>query len=64
VALFPSSGQQTRSDPSKAVLNTTAKTGARALESKLSYRTINVPDESRIPELLVTRDGAPVDPAE
>jgi len=63
-ALFLQADSQTRSDPSKAVLNTTAKNRARALEPRLSYLTINVPDESRIPELLVTRDGAPVDPAE
>src|SRR5204862_1628176 len=42
----------------------TAKNRARALESRLSYLTINVPDESRIPELVVTRDGTPVDQAE
>lgn len=63
-ALFLQADSQTRSDPSRAVMNTTAKNRARALESKLSYLTINVPDESRIPELVVTRDGAPVDPAE
>ncbi|TMQ19259.1 MAG: hypothetical protein E6J91_06505 [Deltaproteobacteria bacterium] len=63
-ALFLQADSQTRADPSKAVLNTTAKNRARALEPKLSYLTINVPDESRIPELVVTRDGAPVDQAE
>jgi hypothetical protein len=63
-ALFLQADSQTRSDPSKAVLNKTAKTRARALESKLSYLTINVPDESRIPELVVLRDGQPVDQAE
>ncbi|HEY0481597.1 MAG TPA: hypothetical protein VGD37_28970 [Kofleriaceae bacterium] len=63
-ALFLQADSQTRSDPSKAVLNTTAKNRARSLEPKLSYLTINVPDESRIPELLVTRDGAAVDQAE
>jgi hypothetical protein len=63
-ALFLQADSQTRSDPTKAVLNTTAKRRARALESRLSYLTINVPDESRIPELVVSRDGAPVDPAE
>ena len=63
-ALFLQADSQTRADPTKAVLNTTAKHRARALESRLSYLTINVPDESRIPELVVTRDGAPVDPAE
>src|SRR5690349_16582572 len=63
-ALFLQADSQTRSDPSKATLNVTAKNRARALEPKLSYLTINVPDESRIPDLVVSRDGAPVDPAE
>ena len=63
-ALFLQADSQTRSDPSKAALNTTAKKRAIALESKLSYLTINVPDESRVPELVVTRDGTPVDQAE
>ena len=63
-ALFLQADSQTRSDPTKAALNTTAKNRARALEPRLSYLTINVPDESRIAELAVTRDGAPVDPAE
>jgi hypothetical protein len=63
-ALFLQADSQTRSDPAKQMLNTTAKTRAIALEPKLSYLTINVPDESRIPELVVTRDGTPVDAAE
>ena len=63
-ALFLQADSQTRNDASKAALNTTAKRRAQALEPKLSYLTINVPDESRIPELVVLRDGAPVDPAE
>lgn len=63
-ALFLQADSQTRSDPKKAALNTTAKRRAHALEARLSYLTINVPDESRIPDLVVTRDGAPVDPAE
>src|SRR5215468_9695329 len=63
-ALFLQADSQTRSDPAKAALNTTAKRRAHALESRMSYLTINVPDESRIPDLVVTRDGAPVDPAE
>jgi hypothetical protein len=63
-ALFLQADSQTRSDPAKAALNTTAKRRAHGLESRLSYLTINVPDESRIPDLVVTRDGAPVDPAE
>lgn len=63
-ALFLQADSQTRADPSKAALNTTAKRRAHALEARLAYLTINVPDESRIPDLVVTRDGAPVDPAE
>src|SRR5262249_9192505 len=63
-ALFLQADSQTRPEPTKAPLNVTAKTRARALEPKLSYLTINVPDESRIPDLVVSRDGAPVDPAE
>lgn len=63
-ALFLQADSQTRADPTKAALNTTAKRRAHALEARLSYLTINVPDESRIPDLVVTRDGAPVDPAE
>jgi hypothetical protein len=63
-ALFLQADSQTRTDPSKAVLNKTAKTRALALEPRMSYLTINVPDESRIAELVVTRDGAPVDQAE
>jgi hypothetical protein len=63
-ALFLQADSQTRSDPSKATLNVTAKNRARALEPRMSYLTINVPDESRIPDLAVSRDGAPVDPAE
>src|SRR5215470_7421371 len=63
-ALFLQADSQSRPDPSKAALNKTAKTRAHSLESKLSYLTINVPDESRIPELVVTRDGVPIDPVE
>jgi hypothetical protein len=63
-ALFLQADSQTRSDPARAALNTTARRRARALEARLSYLTINVPDESRIPDLMVTRDGASVDPAE
>ena len=63
-ALFLQAESQTRTDPKQAMLNTTAKTRELQLEPRMSYLTINVPDESRIPELVVTRDGVPVDPAE
>jgi hypothetical protein len=63
-ALFLAAESQTRGDPAKAAMNATAKTRAAALESRLSYLTINVPDDSRVPDLAVTRDGETVDPAE
>jgi hypothetical protein len=63
-ALFLQADSQTRSDPTKAALNTTAKTRALGLEPRLSYLTINVPDDSRVAGLVVLRDGAAVDPAE
>src|SRR5687767_3933971 len=62
-ALFLQADSQTRADPKLATLNTTAKTRALALEPRLSYLTINVPDESRVADLVVTRDGQPVDAA-
>jgi hypothetical protein len=43
-------------------LNNTAKTRAAALEPRLSYLTINVPDEVRIEGLVVLRDGVQIDP--
>jgi hypothetical protein len=63
-ALFLAAESQTRGDAAKAAMNTSAKTRAAALEPRLSYLTINVPDESRVPDLVVTRDGTAVDPAE
>lgn len=43
-------------------LNNTAKTRAATLEPRLSYLTINVPDEVRIEGLVVLRDGVQIDP--
>lgn len=43
-------------------LNNTAKGRAGALESRLSYLTINVPDEVRVEGLVVLRDGVQIDP--
>jgi hypothetical protein len=42
----------------------TAHRRAVALEGRLSYLTINVPDESRVEGLLVTRDGVEIDSAQ
>lgn len=63
-ALFLQAESQTREDAAKATLNRTAKQRAKTLESKLSYLTINVPDESRVADLVITRDNTPVDLAE
>ena len=51
----------TRNDPSKASFASTAKQHAAALEPRLSYLTIVVPDDSRIDGLEITRDGFPID---
>jgi hypothetical protein len=62
--LFLQVESQTRTDAKNAAFNGTAKTRAAELEPRLSYLTINVPDESRIEGLALTRDGVAVDPAE
>lgn len=65
-ALFVQADSLTRSDASKAAaaLNATAKSRAALIEPKLSYLTINVPDESRVGDLLVSRDGTAIDRTE
>jgi hypothetical protein len=63
-ARFLNAESRTRSDPSKAALSRTAKQRATALEARLSYLTINVPDESRVDGLMVTRDGVEVEAAQ
>lgn len=63
-ALFLQADSQTRTDASKAALNSTAKARAAALEPRLSYLTISVPDESRVTDLVVSRDGVTIDRAE
>ncbi|MCE9571979.1 MAG: hypothetical protein K8W52_02365 [Deltaproteobacteria bacterium] len=63
-ALFLQADSNTRGDASKAALNATAKKRVAALEPRLSFLTISVPDESRVEGLEVTRDGALVDPVE
>jgi hypothetical protein len=63
-ARFLNVDSRTRDDASKAAFNRTAKQRATALEARLSFLTINVPDESRVSGLVVTRDGVEVDPAQ
>jgi hypothetical protein len=52
----------TRSDAKQTKLNATARQRAAAIEPRLSYLTINLPDESRIEGLVVARNGVVVDP--
>jgi hypothetical protein len=61
---FLQADSQTRNEQSKAgaAINAVAKKRAAALENRLSYLTINVPDESRIEGLVVTRDDITIEP--
>jgi hypothetical protein len=52
----------TRADARQTKLNATARQRAAAIEPRLSYLTINLPDESRIEGLVVARNGIVVDP--
>lgn len=54
----------TRGDSAQASLFNTARDRSAKLEGRLSYLIINVPDEARVEGLTITRNGAPVDPAE
>ncbi len=61
---FLDAERATRNDPAQAMLNQTARDRAAKLEPRLSYLIINVPDESRVDGLVVSRNGEAVDPAE
>ncbi|KAB2910863.1 MAG: hypothetical protein F9K40_01805 [Kofleriaceae bacterium] len=61
---FLDAERTTRGDASQATFNRTARERAKALEAKLSYLIINVPAESNIEGLAITRNGLPVDEAE
>ncbi|HVV86192.1 MAG TPA: hypothetical protein VHE35_24220 [Kofleriaceae bacterium] len=61
---FIDAERATRNDPAQAALNRTARDRAAGLEPRLSYLVINVPDDSRVDGMSITRDGATVDPAE
>lgn len=61
---FIEAARQSQADPSLAALAETARRRAAAVEDRLSFLIINVPDEARIDGLTISRNGAPVDPAE
>ena len=61
-SLFLQADSQTRTDPSKAALNRTARARAAAIEPRLSYLTVSVSNENRIEGLTLTRNGKAFDP--
>jgi hypothetical protein len=61
---FLDADRMTRNDLAQAMLNQTAHDRAAKLEGRLSFLIINVPDESRVDGLVVTRNDVAVDPAE
>lgn len=63
-AHFVEAARQAMRDPSLSSLTATARERALALEAKLSFLIINVPDEARVEGLSITRNGVPVDPVE
>lgn len=58
---FVDAERETRGDSKRAGLNKTAGTRAKALEPRLSYLTVSVPDESRIEGLVILRNGVELD---
>ena len=58
---FVAAERMTRGKPDQATFNNTAATRAAGLEARLSYLNINVPDDSRVDGLQITRNGEPVD---
>ncbi len=61
---FLDAERMTRGKAGEANLNTTARTRAAALESKLSYLIINVPADASVDGLVISRNGVAVDEAE
>lgn len=60
--LFLEAERQTRGDSSQRAFAKTAKERAAKLEPRLSYLIINVPDESQVDGLTISRNGEPVEP--
>ncbi len=63
-AYFVETGRLSRLNPSLEGLATSAQERAAKVEKRLSYLIINVPDESRVEGLTVTRNGIAIDPVE
>jgi hypothetical protein len=61
---FIEAARQTRGNPDQRDFHRTATERAAALEARLSYLIINVPNDVQVEGLAITRNGAPVDPAE
>jgi len=61
---FVEAARKARSLPDGAALIEVAQRRADALEARLSYLIIAVPDEARIAGLTITRNGDAVEPAE
>ena len=59
---FTSVAHRTRGDAGRATVHRTATARAAALAPRLSYLTIDVPEASRIPGLIVVRNGASIEP--
>lgn len=60
---FIEAARQSQGDPSLAALTETARRRAAAVESRLSFLIVNVPDEARIDGLTISRNGTLLDPA-
>lgn len=59
--LFVDAERQTRGDKKQKAINKSAKVRSGKLEKRVSYLIINVPDDSRVDGLEITRNGEPVD---
>ncbi|HVV81572.1 MAG TPA: hypothetical protein VHE35_00790 [Kofleriaceae bacterium] len=60
---FVEAARLTRNAPAMETLHQVAEDRAAALEPRLSFLIINVPDEARIDGLVIKRNGEIVDPA-
>lgn len=59
--LFLEVALELKGDTARAAMLKVAKQRAADLEPRVSYLTISVPDESRVPGLVITRNGEEID---